>query len=216
MSAQPTGGVEMRFKLTVTVDYDPATTYEHEARHALRHAAQYLANNGLLSSPEGVVDGWRYDVEHVGGGGEQPEPAEASEHQTSLAERLALIGKFASEDRARNLQPKSTLRRLSELGQFGPRDRRRLPYEQMKKHPHRFDGSLWEQTIKNVRDGLPAGSTERAVMEDWSEDEMSKRELAQKHGLSPSALSKLLHQIRELNRAEYNRLSNQQEEQHGE
>lgn len=67
----------MRLKLTVTVDYDSATTYEHEARLALSSAAQYLANNGLLSSPEGVVDEWRYDVEHVGGG-EQPEPAEAT------------------------------------------------------------------------------------------------------------------------------------------
>lgn len=157
-----------------------------------------------------------------------------SEHQTSPAERLELIGKFTSEDRARNLQPKSTLRRLSELGQFGPRDRRRLPYEQMKKHPHRFDDSLWEQAAKNVRDGFPAGSKERAVMEDffapvfgrpYPESERfktdglgsakaSKGELAQKHGLSPSALSKLLRQIRELNWAEYNRLSNQQEEQH--
>ena len=212
------------------------------------------------------------------------------EQQTSTAEKLALIGKFTSEDRARkfgvrqtaqlheweqvpgldddmksarqavpggwvyvhgvntvhptatyvpdpkaersrNLQSKSTLRRLSELGQFGQRDRRRFPYEQMKKHPHRFDDSLWEQTIKNVRDGFPEGSKERAVMEDlfapvfglpYPESERFKTdgfglckpeascgELAQKHGLGPSAFRKLLHQIRELNWAEYNRLSSQ-------
>lgn len=107
--------------------------------------------------------------------------------------------------------------------------------EPRKKHPHRFDGSLWGQAVKNVRDSFPAGRKERAVMEDffapvfglpYPESERfktdglgsakaSKGELAQKHGLGPSAFSKLLHQIRELNRAEYNRLSKEREEQHG-
>ncbi len=124
--------------------------------------------------------------------------------------------------RKRNLKPKSTLRRLSEIGQFGQQDRRRFPHKQMEKHPHRFDISLWEQTLKNVRDSFPAGSTERVVMEHFfapvfglPDAKMSKGELAKKYGISASKLSYLLKQVRELNWAEYDRLSNQQEEQHG-
>ena len=124
-----------------------------------------------------------------------------SEYQTSPTERLALIGKFTSEDQARKFGVRQTAQRL------------RFPHEQMKKHPHRFDDSLWEQTLKNVRDGFPAGSTERAVMEDFfapvfglPDAKMSKGELAKKHGISASKLSKLFKRFRELNAAEMDRM----------
>lgn len=143
-----------------------------------------------------------------------------SEVKQGVMERLSLVGQFSSKDRRRY-----DARRLLNGADLSP-----LSREEAAKNSRR-----WEQTIKNVRDGFPAGSKERAVMEDffapvfglpYPESERfktdglgsakaSKGELAQKHGLVPSALSKLLHQIRELNWAEYNRLSNQQEEQHG-
>lgn len=130
-----------------------------------------------------------------------------SEVKQGVMERLSLIGLFSSKDRRRY-----DARRLLNGADLSP-----LSREEAAKNSRR-----WEQTVKNVRDGFPAGSKERAVMGDHfapvfglPDVKMSKGELAQKHGLSRSALSKLLHQIRELNWAEYNRLSNQQEEQHG-
>ena len=54
----------MKLKLTITVEYDPSTTDEYDATRALEFAACNLASNVLLSSPDGVVEDWTYEVEY--------------------------------------------------------------------------------------------------------------------------------------------------------
>ena len=75
------------------------------------------------------------------------------------------------------------------------------------------ESELWSRAVRNVRDGFPAGSTERAVMEDFfapvfglPDAKMSKGELAKKHRISASKLSKLFKRFRELNAAEMDRI----------
>lgn len=54
----------MRLVLTVVVDYDDLAVSEEEAE-ALEAAAQHLADNGMLSSDNGIVDDWSFKVENV-------------------------------------------------------------------------------------------------------------------------------------------------------
>jgi hypothetical protein len=75
------------------------------------------------------------------------------------------------------------------------------------------ESELWSRAVRNVRDGFPAGSVERAVMEDFfapvfglPDAKMSKGELAKKHGISASKLSKLFKRFRELNAEEMDRI----------
>jgi hypothetical protein len=75
------------------------------------------------------------------------------------------------------------------------------------------ESELWSRAVRNVRDGFPAGSKERAVMEDFfapvfglPDVKMSKGEFAKKHGISASKLSKLFRRFRELNAAEMDRI----------
>ena len=54
----------MRAVLTITIDYDDAqSSSDKDIERALNFAVQYLANNGLLSDEESVVDRWRHQVE---------------------------------------------------------------------------------------------------------------------------------------------------------
>jgi len=54
----------MRAILTVTVDYDSATTDTRYIREQLDFCANHLANEGLLSGEsEAVVDGWSHKIE---------------------------------------------------------------------------------------------------------------------------------------------------------
>lgn len=75
------------------------------------------------------------------------------------------------------------------------------------------ESELWSRSVRNVRDGFPRGSVERAVMEDYfapvfglPDVKMSKGALAKKHGISASKLSKLFKRFRELNAEEMNRI----------
>jgi hypothetical protein len=53
----------MRAVLTIMVNYDNATTTEEYVKSQLEFAAQYLANNGLLTGEsDAVVDEWDYKV----------------------------------------------------------------------------------------------------------------------------------------------------------
>ena len=54
----------MRATVTITIDYDETQfSTEEDIEHALNFAVRYLANNGLLSDEESVVDGWTAQVE---------------------------------------------------------------------------------------------------------------------------------------------------------
>ena len=54
----------MRAVLTITIDYDDAqSSSDKDIERALNFAVQYLANNGLLSDEESVVDRWIHQVE---------------------------------------------------------------------------------------------------------------------------------------------------------
>lgn len=75
------------------------------------------------------------------------------------------------------------------------------------------ESELWSRAVRNVRDGFPTGSVERAVLEDFfapvfglPDAKMSKGALAKKHGISASKLSKLFKRFRELNNEEMDRL----------
>tara|TARA_B100000886_G_scaffold328079_1_gene276144 strand:+ start:1578 stop:1943 length:366 start_codon:yes stop_codon:yes gene_type:complete len=54
----------MRATVTITIDYDEAqSSSDKDIERALNFAVQHIANNGLLSNEESVVDEWRYQVE---------------------------------------------------------------------------------------------------------------------------------------------------------
>ena len=54
----------MRATVTITIDYDEAqSSSDKDIERALNFAVQHLANNGLLSDEESVVDEWGYQVE---------------------------------------------------------------------------------------------------------------------------------------------------------
>ena len=54
----------MRAKITINIVYDEATvTSEKSLRRALEYAVSHLANNGLLSDEDSVVDEWSHVIE---------------------------------------------------------------------------------------------------------------------------------------------------------
>ena len=89
--------------------------------------------------------------------------------------------------------------------------------------PYEFDSIRWKKTVKNIRDRFPAESAERGFMEAYFAPELGlaekglrlSGELVRELDISPYELDVIRMQVQEMNRAEYNRLSNLQEEQHG-
>lgn len=56
----------MRATIKITIDYDEAqSSSDKEIERALNFAVRHLADNGLLSDEESVVDEWRYELEVV-------------------------------------------------------------------------------------------------------------------------------------------------------
>jgi len=56
----------MKAKVTINITYDPANVSSGRSVHAaLAYAVRHLANNGLLSDENSVVDEWDYAVEII-------------------------------------------------------------------------------------------------------------------------------------------------------
>lgn len=53
----------MKATIKITINYDKAHVSSGEdIKRALNFAVQHLANNGLLSDGESIVDAWRHQV----------------------------------------------------------------------------------------------------------------------------------------------------------
>lgn len=54
----------MKARVIINITYDDANaSSDKDIERVLHFAVQYLANNGLLSDEESIVDEWSYEVE---------------------------------------------------------------------------------------------------------------------------------------------------------
>jgi hypothetical protein len=54
----------MKATVTIMIDYDEAqSSSDKDIERALSFAVKHLANNGLLSDEDSIVDDWKYKIE---------------------------------------------------------------------------------------------------------------------------------------------------------